>query len=752
MALHGVNLVVAFNGQEYLWREVWRELGLSDHEIQTSFNGPASLSWSRTYEAAWENGGVWAEDGAFEYSLDEGFLFGQHALQGRIVSRQRQLGIGSVLPAFSGKVPGQMKRLFPTANMSGDGSPGPAWIAGTDPLFANISTMFLTKAIRDWGRTGFYEADGYFIGGPAPWMSDEAELSAAPHAAATELGEAASDHGGPGGAGSACAAAASIAEVRASAAADSASANVGCVYGSIVKHSYLFGYASDGGKMYSTMRAAKAACSKDIRCGGTLSRSCDQQSNGTSGCKLFQTRSGMSEEGCHAGVPCKNRLPHTMPEPSSLGWAEQQNAYPIANAQACGHHPSVGPPPSPHAADHGRTAFTHASAVWATMTDVDPDATWVYQAWPWMRSFITSAGPSGVPTQQSVDYMKNFTSAVPKGRLVMLDMRCECEPVYSRTESLFGTSFIFEVMDDFGGTNGIFGDLPNVAQRVAVVGSDKDATSLAGAGISMEGVDQNPVYYELVLDSLWEKPGGKRSIENVTGFIVDFGVRRCGKRVDKIEQAWAILANTTFRAGGGVGLGHAYCSNAQPSVTRREFWKGGYKTAGDIQGYTDALMQAWVLMTDSVEECGTAAVRFDIADVGREWLQSVRCPAAHDALAAAWSSNYTTHAAKAAAVGTAGAAVEQSLLEIDELLSSTPGFLMGEWIRDAMALGTTDAGRAQLAYNAKLQVTDWASYPPGEPWSHKADQPGNPANWTVFSGINDYAIKQWGGLCVPALR
>jgi alpha-N-acetylglucosaminidase len=140
MALHGVNLVVAFNGQEYLWREVWRELGLTDYEIQTSFNGPASLSWSRTYEAAWENGGVWAANGTFEYSLDEGFLSGQHALQGRIVARQRELGIGSVLPAFSGKVPGQMKRLFPAANMSGDGSPGPAWIAGTDPLFANVST------------------------------------------------------------------------------------------------------------------------------------------------------------------------------------------------------------------------------------------------------------------------------------------------------------------------------------------------------------------------------------------------------------------------------------------------------------------------------------------------------------------------------------------------------------------------------------------------------------------------------------
>ena len=242
--------------------------------------------------------------------------------------------------------------------------------------------MFLKKAIRDWGRTGFYEADGYFIGGPAPWMSNEAERSATGYrhtaATTTEVGRVAADeHGGPGGAGKGCLAAASIAEVSASAAEDSV-ASTACIYSNIVPHAYLFGDASDGGKMYSSMQAAKAACSKDIRCGGTLSRSCDEKSNGTSGCKLFQTRSGMSEEGCHAGVPCKNRLPHTLPEPHSLGWAEQQNAYPITNAQACGHKPSAGPPPSPHPADHGRTAFTHASAVWATLADADPNATWVY--------------------------------------------------------------------------------------------------------------------------------------------------------------------------------------------------------------------------------------------------------------------------------------------------------------------------------------------------------------------------------------
>ena len=136
-----------------------------------------------------------------------------------------------------------------------------------------------------------------------------------------------------------------------------------------------------------------------------------------------------------------------------------------------------------------------------------------------------------------------------------------------------------------------------------------------------------------------------------------------------------------------------------------------------------------MLLTDSAEECGTEAVRFDIADVktvmlphlprrsvsltwnaslsqvGREWLQSVSCVSAYHGLVTAWQANYSSPSAKAAAVAKAGEDLSSALLDIDELLSSTPGFLFGEWIRDATALGTTDAGRAQLASNAKIQVT-----------------------------------------------
>ncbi len=58
------------------------------------------------------------------------------------------------------------------------------------------------------------------------------------------------------------------------------------------------------------------------------------------------------------------------------------------------------------------------------------------------------------------------------------------------------------LQNDFGGTNGMFGDIVNLNHRVAL--ATVDAPSLAGVGISMEGIDQNPVYYAAALDAVWQ--------------------------------------------------------------------------------------------------------------------------------------------------------------------------------------------------------------------------------------------------------
>lgn len=45
MALNGINMALAFNGQELIWKRVYSKLGLNDDEINDFFTGPAFLAW-----------------------------------------------------------------------------------------------------------------------------------------------------------------------------------------------------------------------------------------------------------------------------------------------------------------------------------------------------------------------------------------------------------------------------------------------------------------------------------------------------------------------------------------------------------------------------------------------------------------------------------------------------------------------------------------------------------------------------------
>ena len=191
-----------------------------------------------------------------------------------------------------------------------------------------------------------------------------------------------------------------------------------------------------------------------------------------------------------------------------------------------------------------------------------------------------------------------------------------------------------------------------------------------------------------------------------------------GQRLPAVEQAWGILAHTTFRSGQGVGLGHRYCSNYFPPanwdawLTQKKqmeglFWRGGYETDAEAATYTAQLFTAWKLLTESADECGTATARFDVADLGREWMQTVPCVAAWRALASGWKNRSLPE------VGAAAAALDRSLLEMDELLSTADGFTLGAWIAAARNLSSSAAGKAQLEMNARAQVTTWTLCQPG---------------------------------------
>ncbi|HTY57651.1 MAG TPA: alpha-N-acetylglucosaminidase TIM-barrel domain-containing protein [Bacteroidota bacterium] len=157
MALHGISMPLAMTGEEAVWRNVWRSMGITDSELDAYFTGPAFLPWHRM-------GNVNGHGGP----LPQGWIDAQASLQKRILARMRALGMTPVVPAFSGFVPPAFKRLHPDALVYDIG----AWggfpkenrthiLSPASPLFREIGKAFITEYRKMFGTDHFYLADSF---------------------------------------------------------------------------------------------------------------------------------------------------------------------------------------------------------------------------------------------------------------------------------------------------------------------------------------------------------------------------------------------------------------------------------------------------------------------------------------------------------------------------------------------------------------------------------------------------------------
>jgi len=154
MALNGINMPLNITGQEAVWMEVWKQLGMSAEEIRAYFTGPAHLAWHRM-----------ANLDAWQGPLPQNWIDGQMDLQKKILKRERELGMRAVLPAFSGHVPGKIAELNPNAKIkkldSWANFPSTYFLDPTDPFFAEIQKLFLEKQTEFYGTDHLYGADPF---------------------------------------------------------------------------------------------------------------------------------------------------------------------------------------------------------------------------------------------------------------------------------------------------------------------------------------------------------------------------------------------------------------------------------------------------------------------------------------------------------------------------------------------------------------------------------------------------------------
>ncbi|CAE7211327.1 NAGLU [Symbiodinium microadriaticum] len=166
--LSGVNLVIAYTGQEEIYRKTFNAFGVNNSEFASWSNGAAWLAWSRGQSMH----GIGSSCGDGCMPLPFSWMTGQWELQKEILRRSRSLGLVSVLPSFQGNIPPIFRQLYPQANISKTGA---AWLDDLDPLFGKIQQRYMEIMIKDWGTDHWYETDGYFNQNQGPWARSHTE-------------------------------------------------------------------------------------------------------------------------------------------------------------------------------------------------------------------------------------------------------------------------------------------------------------------------------------------------------------------------------------------------------------------------------------------------------------------------------------------------------------------------------------------------------------------------------------------------
>lgn len=156
MAVHGINLPTAMEGQESVWQELWKEYGLTNTQLEAHFAGPAYLPWQRM-------GNI----NSLEGPLPQEWFTKKEALQKKILERMRALDMHPVVPAFSGYVPKAFAEKHPEAKItelnswSGGGFESTFLLDSKDPLFKKIGKRFIELYTQKYGKSNFYLADSF---------------------------------------------------------------------------------------------------------------------------------------------------------------------------------------------------------------------------------------------------------------------------------------------------------------------------------------------------------------------------------------------------------------------------------------------------------------------------------------------------------------------------------------------------------------------------------------------------------------
>lgn len=345
-------------------------------------------------------------------------------------------------------------------------------------------------------------------------------------------------------------------------------------------------------------------------------------------------------------------------------------------------------------------------AVMTAMKKANPKAVWVAQAW------------QNNPRPKMIDNLN-------QGDLLVLDLYSESRPQWGDPESSwyrkegFGKhNWIYCMLLNYGGNVGLFGKMDNVINGYFQAKADPHASkTLKGVGMTPEGIENNPVMYELVMELPWHDQPFKKE-----DWLRRYVIARYGKENVNVQVAWDKLGNSIYNAPKAhVQQGtheSVFCARPGLDVYQVSSWsemKDYYKPQEVIEA-------ARLMLSAADGFRGNNNFEYDLVDIVRQALAE-KGRLMQKVVASAY------RAGDKELFTLASQKFLNLILLQDELLGTRSEFRVGKWINEAKALGHTPEEKQLYEWNARVQITTWGN-------RVAADN----------GGLRDYAHKEWNGI------
>jgi len=332
--------------------------------------------------------------------------------------------------------------------------------------------------------------------------------------------------------------------------------------------------------------------------------------------------------------------------------------------------------------------------IYQSMAEADPKAVWYMMSWNFFYD-----------KNWTEPRLKALTLAVPKGRLIYLDYVCEQAEFFRQTKNFYGAPFVWCYVGNFGGNTHFLAPLNLVEGRIE---NALPVENCLGVGTTLEGLNINPVTYDLLYEQPWHA-GGKVDLAK---WVEAYADRQAGGADPAVRKAWSMLRTDVFNDNpDGIWGRHNFL---QTVPTLRG---GGSKAQIPIR---QAALVASVntLLEASPASRGSDGYQFDLVNLSRQALGNLSNMIGRRMMAAAVSKDLPAFKRESARLMGLGR-------DIDTLLGTRHEFLLGPWIADARGWGVDAKEGDYYEHNAREIITTW----------HEAG-----------GGLSDYARRQLNGL------